>query len=559
MTRDLPRRVGLAFVAVLATAGPALARQAPPLRARVQAVAEDRIYLAAGRAEGVRPGAQVAITGRRGTVVRGRVEAVTEHGASIALEGAPARVRAGDVAAIAASAADAAVASHARVGPVGPPDALHAEALARVAEPPPLVVAAMDRGRARVETRAVEGPKVSGTLALSTYAMRDLGPGGGLDYYQVRLDSRLSARDLLGGRLDYDHRVGVIGEFGETLSARTRGTNRPIVRADWLSAMYRPDPRGLFRFGGGRLLPQVALVGPLDGARVGLFGKHGGVALLAGAAARPDDLVPEGRTLRFALEGFGAGRLGGLDVRADGSAMAGLTSGKADRTALSTGLVVRKAGLAELAGYAELGMLPDDLRGGRSAVSLDRGHAFLSAHPSEWLDVSARYALDRPLRDRQTVAALPADYLTNDLRQVVGGSARLRLGRVGVEPFGDYDLSDGSSGRWRAGGRLVVDRFPDPGTRLVLSGQRNDGVSLGGWGAGARLAHQLEAPVDLWLGYDVTVVDQRALAEAYALHAVSGGVQWMLGERLGANLEGNWDRGAYEEDVSAFLQVVKWF
>jgi hypothetical protein len=533
-------------------------RAAPQVRTSVVALAADRVYLPIGRARGLSMGAEVIVRPRRGGAVRARIDALSEHGASFALAEAPSRVAAGDGAEVQAAGHGATAAPHAQVGPVGDPASLHARALALPAAAPPLVVAAVDRNRPQ-ETRAsrTEAPW-SGMLALSAFAMRDLAPGRSLAFYQFRLDSRLSGRGLAGGRVDYDHRLAVLGEFGSAVD-RVPGQRRPILRADWLYATYRPDPAGAFRASGGRLLPSAPLVGPLDGGRAGLEGKHGGVALSAGAAAAPDNLDPSAKTVRAGLEAFGRGRLGGFDVRADAAAAAAVTEGNADRSAFSLGLLASRSGLGELAAYAEAGLLPADLRGTRGAIGLDRAHATLFLHPAASVDVLARYALDRPLVDRALRQALPAEYLRDERRQVAGGSVRVRAGRFSVEPFGDVDLSDTTGVRWRAGGRATLDRFPDEGTRLSLHGARNDGAALGGATGGARLAHQFAAPVDAWVGYDVSVIDQRAIAEAYVLSSVSGGAQWMVAERLSIALEGSYDTGGFEEAASGFFQLAAWF
>ena len=291
----------------------------PPARAKVAALAVDRVFLSVGAAAGVKRGALVTVRGFRGQV-KASIDVVSSHAASFGLADAPSRVRVGDVVVIRAerAAAESDAGNAVVVGPRTPQKDLYDRNLAAPAPAPPLVVAAVDkeaRAAQRAEARPAKGAAWHGELGLSGIVVHD-GSNTGLDYYQARLDSRLTGTDLAGGHLLYDHRVALQGEFGPGLDQRA-GFVRRYVRADWLNLTYLPVAAGDYRITAGRLLPSaLGLNGPVDGARLAWNGKHAGIGLTAGLAPDPLNQTPSTRSTKAGVDVHVNAAPGGVELRA---------------------------------------------------------------------------------------------------------------------------------------------------------------------------------------------------------------------------------------------------
>jgi hypothetical protein len=527
----------------------------------VVALAADRVYLSPGARAGVLSGARVRIHGRDG-VFSAVVDAVTASRAAVLLDDAAARVALGDPAVIEqGAAAPAGAPPNVRVGPRGAPEELYRDTLATSGPTPPLIVAAVDRERASSGGTAADRPTGwHGLLGLSALALHD-GTASRLDFYQVRLDSRLTGSELLGGHLRYDHRISVQGEFGPGLSQRPGYASRRWVRADWLYATYLPIAGGPYSISAGRMLPAgPALLGPSDGIRLGYQRRGMGVSLGAGLAARPSNLFVDPRSLRADVSGYFTGHVHGVELRGDVSAYAAYSDGRPDRAAFVLAFTARMPRRFDFYGYGELGWLPADLRSpARGGFGLDRLHAFGSIHLRKGIDLSVRYSLDRPVIDRFLALVLPSEYLRQDLRQVTGASLRLRFGMATVEPYGDLDVSSGYGLRWRAGARAMIDGLPRLGTRLSFHAQHGQGAFQRTSSLGARLGQQLTDRVDVWAAYTITLVDEAKLQEVYLLHSAVAGVQWLITRRLSASLEAAYDRGTYENLWTGFVQLHWWF
>ena len=528
------------------------------LTAPIEGLSLDRVYLAIGTRDGVR----IGMRGQRGATAF-VIDAVADHAASFACPDAPGTFAPGETVELGgldpAAPALPPEAVRAVVGPQEDASTLYPRSLGVPALPPPVIIAEVDRDAEAARKHAAEarGPW-RGWLALSASAVRDFGDSN-TSSYQVRLDSRLLGENLAGGHLRYDHRLAIMADFGSAIDRRPEA--RRWVRADWLNLTYYPVVNGPYALTAGRMTPVgLAMTDVVDGARFGFSREWGGVSVTAGLGPRPTDGRPDIQTGRADIDAYFQGKAGGVQLRGDVGLHGALTNGAMDRTSITLGMLVRKPGLVDFHGYGELGWLPADLRGAdRAAFGLDRLHAFFSLHPHRMVDLDVRYALDRPIIDRYLASVVPADYLRSDLRHVAAMTMRVRVWKLLLEPTGSVDVSPATGVRGRVGGRVTADRIFLPGMRISLNADYGSAAHVDTVTAGLRVAHQALDELDVWAGYNYTLVTNRGIEERYGLHSADAGVAWVPLRFLSTSLELSYYHGAFERVLAGFTRIGWWF
>jgi len=512
------RLVVVVACALVAGAGTA---DATPPRGKVRSVRRDLVYVDLGRTHGVQSGDVLTLAGSDA-----KLEVVHLGEKQLAAR----RIGAGDVRVGAAVSAPREP-EQARVRrPVAtlPPPTAAPEALPWSGAParravlvpsPPLTT--------RPERRSVRSE-----LRVTYVGLLDQSPSD-LDLHQAEVRSKFTA-DLAQG-LTYRHDVAGRVEIGPDLDARHGADSRPYYRVRQLELSWRsrgflgaPDDReaGALEAALGRMpLWQSPRGGLLDGARAELAlgsgfsaGVHGGLA---------PDLFDTAPSTDLALVGGHASwSMTGDEWRANASVTTATSfwHGAMNRVDLgATGTLARGQDL-DLYTNVVATMVEADLLDGSPAFSLSRAFLGGRMRPLDWLTVSAHYAHDSLVADRETLALLGVDRLMTDPRESAWLEVRLdalpdlTLALSGTLGFGS------DSGEYQGGGaRLVLRDLLMRDLRVALGYQLGLSPATETHHPSLDVSLAVGQAFELGLGYGFATFRSRLLDERQDEHRVDAG------------------------------------
>lgn len=544
-------RAPLVVAVCFALASPSLAT---PPTGTVRSVRHDLVYVDLGRSHGVRPGDMLALAGSDVTL-----EVVHLGDKQLAAR----RVGAGSVR-IGATVRSPREPERARAKrpvttlppPLAPPDALPwSGELSRraVLVPSPPLTAEPERRGAR------------GELRVTYVGLLDQSPSD-LDLHQAEVRSKL-ALDL-GEGVTYRHDVAGRVELGPGLDARHGADSRPYYRVRLLELAWRsrgflaaPLEReaGAFEAALGRMpLWQSPRGGLLDGARAELAlggglsaGLHGGLVPSLFDTAPSTDLAHVGGHASWAMSGDA--------WRAHATVMSASSfwHGAMNRLDLgATGVLARGQDL-DLYTNVVATMVEAGLLEGSPAFSLSRAFFGGRVRPLDWLTVSAHYAHDALVADRETLALLGVDRLVTDPRESAWLEVRLdALPDVSLSLSGTLGFGS-DSGEYQGGGaRLALRDLLVRDLRVTLGYQLGLSPATETHHPSVDLSFTVGRAVELALGYGFATFRSRLLDERQDEHRVDAGFDLVAAGPWRVHLRATYAFGTMPSQLGLVTQLA---
>lgn len=528
---------------------------ATPPRGKVRSVRRDLVYVDLGRTHGVQSGDVLALVG---SDVKLEVVHLGEK------QLAARRVGAGDV----------------RVGATvdAPRELEQARAKRPVAKLPPPTASPETLPWSGVPARravlvpspplfdqATERRGVRGELRVTYAGLLDQSPSD-LDLHQAEVRSKL-ALDL-GEGLAYRHDVAGRVELGPDLDARHGADSRPYYRVRQLELSWRsrgfleaPDGReaGAVEAALGRMpLWQSPRGGLLDGARAELAlgggfsaGVHGGLVPSLFDTAPSTDLALVG--------GHASWSMTGDEWRANASVTTATSfwHGAMNRVDLgATGTLARGHDL-DLYTNVVATMVEAGLLEGSPAFSLSRAFLGGRVRPLDALTISAHYAHDALVADRETLALLGVDRLMTDPRESAWLEVRLdALPDISLALSGTLGFGS-DSGEYQGGGaRLVLRDLPVHDLRVALGYQLGLSPATETHHPSVDVSLAVARTFELGLGYGFATFRSRLLDERQDEHRFDAGFDLVAAGPWRVHVRATYAFGTLPGQLGVFTQLA---
>ena len=245
-------------------------------------------------------------------------------------------------------------------------------------------------------------------------------------YHQIALRSDLDVPSLLGGRLDYSHRLRLRYDLAPDLDMRPFAQSRSLVRIYRLRAGFHLG--GVHGAVGRTQVGAVPQAGLIDGASVRTKLAHGlSVGAWAGAAPRITDLAPAGGALGFGAYGSYRHQLDNRErtrIAVDGGFLGTTYDGALDRRALSL-----RGSLTEADRWLHGQLVLDFLAPTRPSVEPSLMYLDAGMRLADRVRATLRFDQVRSLRTAEAFASglLPPGYLSTVAFTSMRAGARVEV------------------------------------------------------------------------------------------------------------------------------------